>query len=646
MAPTAAVVSVAALALAAGCRGEPPELDARSAEVTTLAAPRPPVVMPNADTPAKYAAACGLTGSLPALGTAAAPVRGINDVTKVGVLASNGWTLIEHFDKDSVCLASAATLFANLWHKNEGGRDWYYLYRYADPDPTKVQGNLNGILGFDADSICAFDRIDAATPPADIAYLYYAGQFDNVRAKMDDCSDCHVMGYNAPRSKTFFVAKGNTDGKKPYLTARWIGAWKRYAADFGPVWMLGKATAVDAWTSSAGAALVAPPAECDTCHGTKWAPTRNRQPGMYCEAVFAKAFDGNGSMTKEGSPFSDNATCKQFLSDIGCGPGRPGGGADLSAGLCPAPFAPLLSGPIVNDQRIYIASVYPISAGAVEVEPAHNSGIAWVNGLTSLAGDPWVSALQVWGGPYPGSSTAPLSAAVSVGDPDFLPGAIPVALSPGGTYQLQLKIFDVDGTSSFSPLQIVTMPPLPDGGPWPDAGPDGGNPDGGPPPDAPCGDGGPIDAAPGDGGPCPDGGPPDGGVPDGGGPDSGVPDGGMPDGGGPDSGVPDGGVPDGPCWDAGPDGGPCWDGGLPDARLPDAGWPDAIVRDAITADAITADAIVIDRSFGGLLSVDGIGAVRAPAGASASAAASPSGRCLACHGSGLARALFRPFRAH
>lgn len=107
---------------------------------------------------------------------------GTQAAADVGVKTSNEWTLIQHFANDSKCLVSSADLYANLWHRTKGGREWYYLYRFEDPDPDKVQRNANGLLGFDATTICSYDRVFAedskGKPTVDLTELYYAGQFD------------------------------------------------------------------------------------------------------------------------------------------------------------------------------------------------------------------------------------------------------------------------------------------------------------------------------------------------------------------------------------------------------------------------------------------------------------------------------------
>jgi hypothetical protein len=554
---------------APGCRGSG-DLDENF--VRQAATPTGNEVMPNADTATKYAVACGLGSTpdltLPALGTAATPIRGTNDATQVGKLVSNGWTLVEHFNAAPLCLASLASLKGNLWHKNKGGRDWYYLYRYGDADPTKVTRNLNGILGYDDTSICAFDKIATALPPGDITDLYFAGQFDNDRKKMDDCSDCHVTGYNAPRLKMLGVAKGNNKANDfPWLTAKWLPRWKKYAAAYGPVWKLGKATVVDKWTSGAGAALVAPPNECQTCHGASWIPTRKTDRGFFCESVFKTAFDANGSMSKEGNDFADNATCKAFINAIGCGPGRPGMAPDLTT-LCPAP-PPAPAPPamaMVNDRRMLIQGVQFVSATTVNVVPGHNLSMLWDMSAMFALGDPWVDTLQVWGGPYPGSTTSPLTSEISVAGPAMLPGYLQVTgLTPGMTYQLQLRVRDTDTSVSFEPIVIITMPYLPDPGSDGGVGPgsDGGV---GPGSDGGVGPGSDGGVGPGsDGGVGPGS---DGGVGPGsdGGVDAGS-DGGVDagDDGGVDAGD-DGGV------DAGDDGGvgPGSDGGV--GPVHDAGW--------------------------------------------------------------------------
>ncbi len=452
-----ALVAIAAsgVALVAACSDA---LDEPSA-LTQALEPKTNEVMMNANNPLDYATACGLGGPpdirLPELGTAAAPIRGIVDKTQVGALTSGGWTLIQHFDADVKCLATSTNLMANLWHKNSGGRDWYYLYRYQDPDPTKMQSTLNGVLGFNATSICALDaKLTAALPPGDMTNLFYAGQFNDT-TKMDDCSDCHVAGYIAPRPKTLAVAEGNNKKNKfPWLKVQWLPKWTAFTTAFGPVWELGQPTTLP-WTSGAGPALVAPPNECQTCHGASWIPARSRDPGTYCDTVFASAFDPNGSMTLAGNAFTDSVACKTFIKGIGCGAGRPGMAADLTS-LCPMPAA--APAPMVNDRRMQIQTIQVVSSTAVNIVPMHNPDVLWDLGATTALGNPWVDTLQVWGGPVPGSTTSPMGPTVTV-DPDALPSSLPVTgLTPGTTYQFQLQMVDGDGATSFGPLFTVTTP--------------------------------------------------------------------------------------------------------------------------------------------------------------------------------------------
>ena len=241
--------------------------------------PTPYEVMPGVKTALDYADKCGLVNDydLPALGTTAAPVRGTIIPANVGTLVSNGWRLIQSFNNDATELASAPSLKANLWYKKAGGRDWYYLYRFEDPDP-RVQITLNGVLGFDATSICAFDRIRPTpdTPPPAIEYLFYAGQTEDPN-EMDDCSACHVQGYNAPRAKSLAVGK---DGNAPTANpVKWITPWKTYAAAFGPQWKLGKAPTAGgySWVSGQGTAPLTTDSSCDGCHGPKWIRASRQQ---------------------------------------------------------------------------------------------------------------------------------------------------------------------------------------------------------------------------------------------------------------------------------------------------------------------------------------------------------------------------------
>ena len=217
------VCTLALLTVIAACSPSGGE-DATVSTTSQALVPTPYDVMTDADSLQKYAAKCGLVADtdrdLPALGTAATPIRGTITLADVGTLVSNGWRLIQSFDSAETDLASAETLKANLWYKKAGGRDWYYLYRFQDPNPT-VQTTLNGVLGFDATSICAFDRKGPPNPPPpNMDYLYFAGETEDW---MDDCSSCHVEGYIAPRPKSFAVAK---DGTSPTANpVKWIGPW-------------------------------------------------------------------------------------------------------------------------------------------------------------------------------------------------------------------------------------------------------------------------------------------------------------------------------------------------------------------------------------------------------------------------------------
>jgi hypothetical protein len=453
---------IAVLAVVAACLGT--EDDERFSTTSQAINPTPFAVMPNADTPAKYATACGLgtdaaATQLPDLGTATTPIRGTTRAADVGTLASNGWKLIQDFANSPLCLASASGLKANLWYKRAGGRDWYYLYRFADPDPTKAQTTLNGVLGFDDTSICAFDRLGpAALPPASINDLYYAGQTEDT-AKMDDCSDCHVHGYNAPRDKTFEVAKGPSK-KFPWMPARWITPWKAYAAAFGPEWKLGKApTAMGyKWVSGQGAALVATSASCKSCHGNNW--IKPRSTANYCGSVFQTACDANGSMINQGNKFGTNAECTAFVGALGCN----------AMAVCATAVAAAPPPPMVNESTLVVGQVQVINSTTVRITPVQNPGNLWVSGPASAIGDHWVSSLQVWGAPSSGgpTSTFPMTSPVSIPDPELLSDIFVTGLSPGTQYIFQLQTVDTDTSTAFSPTVTVFMPPGP--GPGSDAG--------------------------------------------------------------------------------------------------------------------------------------------------------------------------------
>lgn len=454
---------LAALGAVTACLGRGGEDDAISTMDQALTS-TPNVVMADADTAAKYAAKCGLgtdanATKLPELGTATTPIRGTTKAADVGVLTSNGWKLIQDFTNSSVCLASAEVLKANLWYKSAGGRDWYYLYRFEDPDPTKVQKTLNGILGFDATSICAFDRTGpAAVPPASLTDLFFAGQAE--AGSMDDCSDCHVHGYNAPRDKTFQVAKGSSK-KFPWMPAQWIKPWQAYAAAFGPQWKLGKAPVAYKWVSGQGAAPVATSASCKGCHGDNWIKAQNTT--QYCGSVFEAAFAASGSMTVQGNLFGTKAECTAFVGAIGCN----------ATTVCATAVAAAPPPPMVNENTLLVGLIQVIDSSTVRITPMQNPGNLWVSGPASAIGDHWIASLQVWGAPYTGSptSTFPMSTVVSTPDPEALSDILVTGLSPNTQYIFQLRTVDTDDSTAFSPTVTIVTPPGPgvDAGVTPDA---------------------------------------------------------------------------------------------------------------------------------------------------------------------------------
>src|SRR5215469_9650287 len=182
------VCTLALLTVIAACSPSGGE-DATVSTTSQALGPTPYDVMTDADSLRNYAAKCGLVADadrdLPALGTAATPIRGTITSTDVGTLVSNGWRLIQSFQSKPEDLAASETLKANLWYKKAGSRDWYYLYRFQNADPTVLQTTLNGVLGFDATSICAFDRKGSPdAPPQNMDYLYFAGETES---SMDDC---------------------------------------------------------------------------------------------------------------------------------------------------------------------------------------------------------------------------------------------------------------------------------------------------------------------------------------------------------------------------------------------------------------------------------------------------------------------------
>jgi predicted secreted protein len=417
--------------------------------------PTPYEVMPDADTASKYADKCGLADhDLPETGTPTTPttpIRGTINPADVGTLVSKGWRLIQSFASDPKELASSSDKKANLWYKKAGGRDWYYLYRFQDPDPN-VQENFNGVLGFDATSICAFDRIlknPSDAPPPSIDYLHYAGENET---RMDDCSQCHVHGYIAPREKSLAVAK---DGPGPTKNpVKWLLPWKRYAAAFGPQWKLGKAPTNFKWVSGQGAAPLTTPASCDGCHDSQWIKPLNNN---YCTSVFEPAFDPTldssmkpiGSMLRQGSKFTA-AECAPFVAALGC-----------NTAICANAVALGPPLPRVNETTVLVGDIKAIDSTTIQITPTQNPANIWVAGTTSAIGDPWLASLQVWGVPYTGSptSTSPMTGIISISNPGALSPILVTGLSPSTQYIFQLNTTDADGSSAFSPTAIISTSP-------------------------------------------------------------------------------------------------------------------------------------------------------------------------------------------
>jgi hypothetical protein len=435
---------LAVIAACLHCGGEHATLSTTSQAL----GPTPFEVMPDADTASKYADKCGLVGDhdLPATGTAetpTTPIRGTINPADVGRLVSNGWRLIQSFNNSVTDLASSETYKANLWYKKYGGRDWYYLYRFEDPDPN-VQITLNGVLGFDATSICAFDRLGRDSPPPSIDYLNFAGQAEGP-TKMDECSACHVHGYIAPRAKSLAVAK---DGNAPTANpVKWLLPWKVYAAAFGPQWKLGKAPSAYKWVSGQGTAPLTTASSCGTagsCHGPKWIKPLDKN---YCTSVFEPAFDTNGSMSKQGSKFADIAECTAFVAALGC-----------NTAICPSAVAAAPPLPRVNETTLLVGDIKAIDSTTVQITPTQNPANIWVAGTTSAIGDPWVASIQVWGAPYTGSptSTSPMTGVIPISNPDALSAILVTGLTPNTQYIFQLNVTDADGSSAFSPTAIIS----------------------------------------------------------------------------------------------------------------------------------------------------------------------------------------------
>ena len=429
------------------CGGE----DATISKTSQALTPTPYEVMPDADSLRKYAAKCGLVADtdrdLPALGTAATPIRGTITPADVGTLVSNGWRLIQSFENKPEDLAASESYKANLWYKRAGSRDWYYLYRFQNPDP-QVQITLNGVLGFDATSICAFDRKGPRNPPPpNMDYLYFAGETE---ASMDDCSSCHVEGYIAPRAKSFAVAK---DGTSPTANpVKWIGPWKSYAAAFGPQWKLGKAPTAYQWVSGQGTDLLTTDDACSGCHGTKW--IKPRDTSNYCESVFATAFDANGSMSKQGHKFPRDPMnpdpmhyCTAFVSALGC-----------PTSICSTAVAVAPPLPRVNETTLLVGDIRVIDSTTVQITPMQNPDNRWIAGTASAIGDHWLASLQVWGAHYTGSptSTSPMTGIISISNPDALSPILVTGLTTNTQYIFQLNTTDVDNSTAFSPPAIIS----------------------------------------------------------------------------------------------------------------------------------------------------------------------------------------------
>ena len=439
LAGTLALLTVIAACL--HCGGEGPTISITSQALT----PTPYDVMPDADNVSKYADKCGLVGDhdLPALGTTAAPIRGTIRPADVGALVSNGWRLIQYFNDDATDLASTDTFKANLWYKKAGGRDWYYLYRFEDPDP-RVQTTLNGVLGFDATSICAFDRLGRNSPPSSIDYLYYAGETED-GTRMDDCSACHVHGYIAPRAKSFVVAK---DGSSPTANpVKWIVALESLCHGLRP--------AVEARQSP-------------DCRRVQMGFRPRNSPiddGFLVRRLPRRQVDKASQQqllhvgvreivrcqwqhVEAGNTSSATAAdCTAFVAALGC-----------NTAICSTAVVAAPAPPRVNETTLLVGNIKVIDSTTVQITPTQNPANIWVAGTTSAIGDPWVASLQVWGAPYTGSSTStsPMTGIISISNPDALSPILVTGLTPNTQYIFQLNTTDADTSSAFSPPAIIS----------------------------------------------------------------------------------------------------------------------------------------------------------------------------------------------
>lgn len=315
--------------------------------------------VPVADRQNNYLAACGFPPSvanfdkLPDLA-----VRG--DHGKAAGEMSNGWELIEKFENNTACLASAAGLKASLWYRSNGGFEMFYLFRFPAGAPAGA-GTLNGVLAFKKDGSqvkgCAWDSLRPLTAPADFRGLFYAGQVPGTQ--MDDCSACHIHAYNAPRPKMLDVAN---NPRFDWLT----NAWKPAAARFGDPeqgveWIVGPkdgaapgpAYAIEGvWLGGTGANAGAGGsvgANCRTCHKQFW--VKPRASAVYCPSVFQPAFDktttATGSMMKIGEQFQTKENCRVMFNAIGgcsaaqidarCGTAAPGAPKGPAVAVGPTP---------------------------------------------------------------------------------------------------------------------------------------------------------------------------------------------------------------------------------------------------------------------------------------------------------------------
>ena len=229
---------------------------------------------------------------------------------------SNGWTMIQDFGANSLCLVSVRTLEAELWKWAGNGSTCYYLFRHDE----NLSFTNNGLLCFKDDSCeaCAFDSSGGkrATSWNDLQFPGDKTFKDGKQVEeLEACSDCHIHKYVAPREKSYQVAE----------VEEWIKPWKSCANDTltGTKWIVppNSPSTANRFVSGTGNKCNVPKT-CASCHGQKW--IQPKYPKDYCSTVFSPAFDNDGSMSKIGPNFTDQwkkiprEECTEYLDCLGC----------------------------------------------------------------------------------------------------------------------------------------------------------------------------------------------------------------------------------------------------------------------------------------------------------------------------------------